>query len=91
MVFFAFLIVAWIALLSILLWDLIQKGQNKIYMFVLIPSSLLLTVTTYVTIQGLLAYPTENVKECKFMLLSSAVKALTGSITGLYTKAIKIQ
>ena len=74
MVFFAFLIVAWIALLSILLWDLIQKGQNKIYMFVLIPSSLLLTVTTYVTIQGLLGYPTENVKEGKFMLLSSAVK-----------------
>ena len=74
MVFFAFLIVAWILLLSILLWDLIQKGQNKIYMFVLIPSSLLLTVTTYVTIQGLLGYPTESIKKGKFILLSSAVK-----------------
>jgi carbon starvation protein CstA len=74
MAFFSFLIVAWIVLLAILLWDLIQKGQNKIYMFILIPASLLLTVTTYITIQGLLGYPTEQVRPGKFILVSSAVK-----------------
>ncbi len=74
MAFFSFLIVAWIVLLAILLWDLIQKGQNKLYMFILIPVSLLLTVTTYVTIQGLLGYPTESIKKGKFILISSAVK-----------------
>ena len=71
MAFFSFLIVAWIVLLAILLWDLIQKGQNKIYMFILIPASLLLTVTTYITIQGLLGYPTEQVRPGKFILVSS--------------------
>ena len=74
MAFFTFLIAAWVILLSILLWDLIQKGQNKLYMFVLIPASLLLTVTTYVTIQELLGYPTERIKEGKFILISTAVK-----------------
>ena len=43
-------------------------------MFLLIPASLLLTVTTYVTIQGLLGYPTESIKKGKFILISSAVK-----------------
>jgi hypothetical protein len=74
MAFFSFLILAWIVLLAILLWDLIQKGQNKLYMFILIPASLLLTITTYITIQGLLGYPTEKIKEGKFILISSAVK-----------------
>ena len=74
MLFFSFLILAWVVLLSILLWDLIQKGQNKLYMFILIPASLLLTVTTYITIQGLLGYPTDTFKEGKFIVLSSAVK-----------------
>jgi len=74
MAFFSFLIIAWIVLLAILLWDLIQKGQNKLYMFILIPVSLLLTVTTYVTIQELLGYPTESIKKGKFILISSAVK-----------------
>ena len=74
MAFFTFLIAAWVILLSILLWDLIQKGQNKLYMFILIPASLLLTVTTYITIQGLLGYPTERIKEGKFIVISSAVK-----------------
>ncbi len=74
MLFFSFLIVAWIVLLSIILWDLIQKGQNHLYMFILIPTSLILTVTTYFTIQGLLGYPTENYKETKFTVLSTAVK-----------------
>jgi|TARA_B100000959_G_scaffold187545_1_gene196120 hypothetical protein len=74
MVFFSFLIVAWVLLLAIILWDLIQKGQNKLYMFILIPASLLLTVTTYITVQGLLGYPTKNIKSKKFILISSAVK-----------------
>jgi len=74
MLFFSFLVIAWVVLLSILLWDLIQKGQNKLYMFVLIPASLLLTVTTYITIQGLLGYPTDRIKEGKFIVLGSAVK-----------------
>lgn len=74
MIFFSFLILAWIGLLSILLWDLIQKGQNKLYMFILIPASLVLTITTYFTIQGLLGYPTENYKENKFTVISTAVQ-----------------
>ena len=74
MLFFSFLVLAWIVLLAILLWDLIQKGQNKLYMFILIPASLLLTITTYITIQGLLGYPTDRIKEGKFIVLGSAVK-----------------
>ena len=74
MLFFSFLILAWVVLLSILLWDLIQKGQNKLYMFILIPASLLLTITTYITIQELLGYPTDKIKEGKFIVISSAVK-----------------
>ena len=74
MAFFSFLVIAWVVLLAILLWDLIQKGQNKLYMFILIPASLMLTVTTYITIQGLLGYPTEKIKTGKFMVISSAVK-----------------
>jgi len=74
MIFFSFLVLSWIGLLTILLWDLIQKGQNKLYMFILIPASLILTVTTYFTVQGLLGYPTENYKETKFRVLSTAVQ-----------------
>ncbi len=74
MIFFSFLVLAWIGLLTILLWDLIQKGQNKLYMFILIPASLVLTITTYFTVQGLLGYPTENYKETRFRVLATAVQ-----------------
>tara|TARA_R100000152_G_C6749289_1_gene172952 strand:- start:104 stop:589 length:486 start_codon:yes stop_codon:yes gene_type:complete len=74
MVFFSFLIIAWVIVLAIIIWDLIQKGQDKLYMFIVIPVVLVLTVSTYLTIQGLLGYPTESIKKGKFMLLSSAVK-----------------
>lgn len=74
MTFFTFLIFAWVVLLSIVLWDLIQKGQNKGYLFVMIPVSLFLTVTTYITINSMLGYPTKDIKETKFMLIASAVQ-----------------
>jgi hypothetical protein len=74
MVTFSFLIVAWIVLLSIFLWDLIQHGADKMWMFIIIPVTLALTVTTYVTVQSMLGYPTDKVKEGKFVVISSAVK-----------------
>ena len=74
MIFFSFLILAWIGILVIILWDLIQKGQDKLYMFILIPASLVLTITTYFTIQGLLGYPTENYKEIRFRVLATVVQ-----------------
>ena len=46
MLTFSFLIVAWIVLLAIFLWDLIQHGADKIWMFIIIPVTLALTVTT---------------------------------------------
>ena len=74
MVTFSFLIVAWIVLLAIFLWDLIQHGVDKIWMFIVIPATLILTVTTYTTVQSMLGYPTDKVKEGKFVVISSAVK-----------------
>ena len=74
MILFSFLILAWLGLLSIILWDLIKRVEKALYMFILIPASLVLTITTYFTIQGLLGYPTENYKETKFMVLSTAVQ-----------------
>ena len=73
MLTFSFLVVAWIVLLTIFLWDLIQHGVDKIYMFVIIPLTLFLTVTTYITVQSMLGYPTDKVKEGKFTVISSAV------------------
>ena len=73
MVTFSFLIVAWIVLLAIFLWDLIQHGVDKIWMFIVIPATLILTVTTYTTVQSMLGYPTDKVKEGKFTVISSAV------------------
>ena len=43
-------------------------------MFIVIPIVLALTVSTYLTVQGLLGFPTETIKKKKFMLISSAVK-----------------
>ena len=74
MLAFSFLIVAWLVLLAIFLWDLIQHGADKVWMFVIIPATLALTVTTYFTVQSMLGYPTERVKEGKFIIISSAVK-----------------
>ena len=74
MLTFSFLVVAWIVLLTIFLWDLIQHGVDKLYMFVIIPLTLFLTVTTYITVQSMLGYPTDKVKEGKFTVISSAVK-----------------
>ena len=74
MLTFSFLVVAWIVLLTIFLWDLIQHGVDKIWMFIVIPATLVLTITTYVTVQSMLGYPTDKVKEGKFVVLSSAVK-----------------
>ena len=74
MVTFSFLIVAWIVLLAIFLWDLIQHGVDKIWMFIVIPATLVLTITTYTTVQSMLGYPTDKVKEGKFTVISSAVK-----------------
>ena len=74
MITFSFLIIAWLVLLSIFLWDLIQHGADKIWMFIIIPVTLALTVTTYVTVQSMLGYPTDKVKEWKFVVISSAVK-----------------
>ena len=74
MLTFSFLIVAWVVLLTIFLWDLIQHGMDKIWMFVVIPATLVLTITTYVTVQSMLGYPTDKVKEGKFTVISSAVK-----------------
>ena len=63
MIFFSFLVLAWIGLLTILLWDLIQKGQNKLYMFILIPASLVLTITTYFTVGiGIFVTPGSDIK-----------------------------
>ena len=73
MVTFSFLIVAWIVLLAIFLWDLIQHGVDKIWMFIVIPATLVLTVTTYTTVQSMLGYPTDKIKEGKFVVISSAV------------------
>ena len=73
MLTFSFLIVAWIVLLAIFLWDLIQHGVDKIWMFIVIPATLVLTITTYVTVQSMLGYPTDKVKEGKFTVISSAV------------------
>ena len=73
MLTFSFLIVAWIVLLAIFLWDLIQHGVDKIWMFIVIPATLILTVTTYTTVQSMLGYPTDKVKEGKFTVISSAV------------------
>ena len=73
MVTFSFLIVAWIVLLAIFLWDLIQHGVDKIWMFIVIPATLVLTITTYTTVQSMLGYPTDKVKEGKFTVISSAV------------------
>ena len=91
MIFFSFLILAWIGLLTILLWDLIQKGQNKLYMFILIPASLVLTITTYFTVQGLLGYPTENYKEIRFRVLATAVQNQNGYIIGSFILVTKNQ
>ena len=74
MLTFSFLVVAWIVLLTIFLWDLIQHGVDKIWMFIVIPVTLVLTITTYITVQSMLGYPTDKVKEGKFVVLSSAVK-----------------
>ena len=74
MLTFSFLIVAWIVLLAIFLWDLIQHGVDKIWMFIVIPATLVLTITTYTTVQSMLGYPTDKVKEGKFTVISSAVK-----------------
>ena len=74
MLTFSFLIVAWLVLLAIFLWDLIQHGVDKIWMFIVIPATLVLTITTYVTVQSMLGYPTDKVKEGKFTVISSAVK-----------------
>ena len=74
MLAFSFLIVAWLVLLAIFLWDLIQHGADKVWMFIIIPATLALTVTTYFTVQSMLGYPTERVKEGKFIIISSAVK-----------------
>jgi len=74
MLTFSFLIVAWLVLLTIFLWDLIQHGVDKLYMFVIIPATLVLTVTTYTTVQSMLGYPTDKVREGKFVVISSAVK-----------------
>jgi len=74
MVTFSFLIVAWIVLLAIFLWDLIQHGVDKIWMFIVIPATLVLTITTYITVQSMLGYPTDKIKEGKFVVISSAVK-----------------
>ena len=74
MLTFSFLIVAWIVLLTIFLWDLIQHGVDKIWMFIVIPATLVLTITTYITVQSMLGYPTDKVKEGKFTVISSAVK-----------------
>ena len=68
------MVVAWVVLLTIFLWDLIQHGMDKMYMFVIIPLTLFLTVTTYITVQSMLGYPTDKVKEGKFVVISSAVK-----------------
>ena len=73
MLTFSFLIVAWLVLLAIFLWDLIQHGVDKIWMFIVIPATLVLTITTYVTVQSMLGYPTDKVKEGKFTVISSAV------------------
>jgi hypothetical protein len=74
MLFFGFLVVAWIVLLTVFLWDLIQHGVDKLYMFVIIPLTLVLTITTYITIQGMLGYPTDQIREGKFMVISTAIK-----------------
>tara|TARA_B100000949_G_scaffold112634_1_gene99810 strand:+ start:1665 stop:2138 length:474 start_codon:yes stop_codon:yes gene_type:complete len=74
MLFFGFLVIAWLILLTVFLWDLIQHGVDKLYMFVIIPLTLFLTITTYVTIQGMLGYPTDRIQEGKFIVLSTAVK-----------------
>lgn len=74
MLTFSFLIVAWIVLLTIFLWDLIQHGADKIWMFLIIPASLVLTVTTYITVQSMLGYPTDSIKEGKFVVFATAVK-----------------
>ena len=74
MLTFSFLVVAWIVLLTIFLWDLIQHGADKIWMFIIIPATLVLTVTTYTTVQSMLGYPTDKVREGKFVVISSAVK-----------------
>jgi len=74
MLFFGFLVVAWLVLLTVFLWDLIQHGVDKLYMFIIIPLTLVLTITTYITIQGMLGYPTDQIREGKFMVLSTAVK-----------------
>ena len=74
MLTFSFLIVAWLVLLTVFLWDLIQHGADKIWMFVIIPITLALTVTTYFTVQSMLGYPTDKIKEGKFIVISSAVK-----------------
>ena len=74
MVTFSFLIVAWLVLLAIFLWDLIQHGADKLWMFIIIPVTLALTVTTYVTVQSMLGYPTDKIKEGKFTVISTAVK-----------------
>jgi len=74
MITFSFLIIAWLVLLSIFLWDLIQHGADKIWMFIIIPVTLALTVTTYVTVQSMLGYPTDKIKEGKFTVISTAVK-----------------
>ena len=74
MLTFSFLIVAWLVLLTVFLWDLIQHGADKIWMFVIIPITLALTVTTYFTVQSMLGYPTDKIKDGKFIVISSAVK-----------------
>jgi len=74
MTFYIFLIFAWVVLLSIVLWDLIQKGQSKGYLFVMIPASLFLVSTTYITINSMLGYPTEDIKQKRFTLIASAVQ-----------------
>ena len=88
MVTFSFLIVAWIVLLAIFLWDLIQHGVDKIWMFIVIPATLVLTVTTYTTVQSMLGYPTDKVKEGKFVVSLQQLKNQIGYFTGLLIKVM---
>ena len=49
MLAFSFLIVAWLVLLAIFLWDLIQHGADKVWMFIIIPANASILYTNSVS------------------------------------------
>jgi hypothetical protein len=69
----AVLIFAWIIISIICLWVLIEQRKKAIFLFLFIPLFLILTASTYFTVNALFGYPIKGPLPAKFMYLAHLV------------------